>query len=197
MFNNVLDKSKEILKVTIVAAAVAGVMVLPTVAQSDEPVQKARELEQQNRHRNAQFEESKAQESDEHQQRVCRRRQETVSNRTQVIADAVAKHNGYLDSLFQRVHEYVTTHQLQVANYEGLKKEVLQAQTVVNQAQEALADTEPVLNCKNSNNRDDVKSFQNQVAESVDSLKAYKEALKQLIKEVKQAALAASGRINR
>ncbi len=122
--------------------------------------------------------------------RACENHQTTI-NRLMDVMDK-RRENAFdrITKISDAVQAFYVKKQLTVANYDDLVAAIAAAKTA---AQTATASqlAIPALNCSGDHPRADVADFKEKRAGSIDAMRAYRDAVKELVKAVKTAAEAA------
>jgi predicted transcriptional regulator len=92
-----------------------------------------------------------------------------------------------IGSVSDAVQAYVTKNNLTVPNYADLVAKVDAAKTIAQTAMDAQQNT-PEFDCSGEHPRADVTDFKSKRSDSIDAMKAYREAVRALVQAVKAVA---------
>jgi hypothetical protein len=129
---------------------------------------------------------------DNAKKRACENHQATISRLMNVMDKRRQNAFDNITKVSEKVQAFYTEKRLSVANYDDLVAAVSAAQTAAHTAmiaQQAI----PSLDCSGDHPRADVADFKEKRAGSIDAMKAYRDAVKNLVKAVKTAADVAKG----
>lgn len=121
-------------------------------------------------------------------QDVCERRQEQLQARIPRLAQSVTTLQGVMDSFYTRVVGFYESGQLTVSNYDELVEAVELAKANAASSAEAVESYEFELDCEANDVGAQLDGYRTAVSEARDSLKAYRQALVDLISSMRAAA---------
>lgn len=124
--------------------------------------------------------------------KACENHQNTI-NRLMTVMDK-RRQNAFdrITQISDSVQAFYTKKSLVVADYEDLVAKVNAAKAIA-QTATAAQQAIPDLDCSGDHPRADVASFKEKRADSIDAMKAYRDAVKALVQAVKSAADATKG----
>ncbi len=125
-------------------------------------------------------------------QKACENHQTTINRLMSVMDTRRQKTFDRITQVTTAVEAFYTKNKLSVSNYTDLVATVDAAKAV---AQTAMASQKaiPELDCSGDHPRADVTDFKQKRADSIDAMKAYRDAVKALVQAVKTAADTAKG----
>jgi len=119
---------------------------------------------------------------------VCKKKQDVMKNTMTRMGDRASKHISWLDSVFDKVKTFYASSGLTVSNYSELVANVETARSAAVSSQTQLAQYQTEFSCEGNNPKAVIEDFKTQHQSQVDSVKAYKDALKTLITAIKAVA---------
>lgn len=127
----------------------------------------------------------------EARQKACENRRESFKTRMEGIAERSKKRLEVFDKIAERVEAFVKNKNLDVPNYDQLLADVQAKREALHDAHTVAKERADDFDCDKEEGKTNVLSFKEALSGEIDAFKAYKEALKTLIKAVKTAAGAA------
>lgn len=121
-------------------------------------------------------------------QEVCERRQQQLTQVMPRLATGATSVKSAFDTIYSRVQGFYESGQLTVSNYDELKAEVDAAQAEAAVALAAVDSYEFELDCENANVGEQLDGFRTAVSSAKESLKAYRQALVNLISALRAEA---------
>jgi hypothetical protein len=110
---------------------------------------------------------------------------------SRIVANA-EKHQTRIDGVLAKATAYQTENNLTAENYDNLLANAETAQTAVAEAIATLKEVTPTVDCNSTSIATDVGTFKAAAQETRDSLKAYKTAVKAVLKALRDAKHAAN-----
>lgn len=130
--------------------------------------------------------------TDAQRQKVCEVRKNNLTKRMSRAVTVANQHKANIDRIYEKVKNFYTTKKLNVTNYDELTAKVDTAQTAATDSITALKNLDISVDCTSQTAADSVASFREAVSSTRDSLKAYRQALVDLITSLKGASTSTS-----
>ncbi len=127
-----------------------------------------------------------------HRQKSCEARKANLTKRMNNAVQHSTNHKAVFDKIYTRVKQFYTDKQLNVTNYDQLTANVDTAQSKAADSITALKALNVNVDCSSQTVADSVSTFQQAVASTRDSLKAYRKSIVTLITALKGASTSAS-----
>ena len=127
----------------------------------------------------------------EARQKACENRRESFKKRMEGVAERSKKRLEIFDKITERVEAFVKNKNLDVPNYDQLLADVQAKREALHDAHTVAKERADDFDCDKEAGKTNVLSFKEALSGEIDAFKAYKEALKNLIKAVKAAAASA------
>ena len=120
--------------------------------------------------------------------KICENREKTINNKVNAFGGHAESYLNRLDGIFEKVQAYQTEQQLPVSNYDELVQAVAGAQTDATTAVAALKVVAVNIDCSADDPAAGLSTVKEAAHEARDALKAYRTALKNLVKAMIQAS---------
>lgn len=150
------------------------------------------QLEQMKKERQAAVEDKKAevkQKLDDAKKRICENHRTQINKIMTGMNDRRQHAFDRITQVSEAVQTYVTSKDLTVTNYEDLLATIVATKAAAS-ATMSTQQSVPQLDCGGDHPRSDITDFKDKRSDSIDAMKAYRDAVKALVKAVKEAAVA-------
>lgn len=157
-----------------------------------EAKQRAAEIKAEAEARKAERQAKAAEKLSETKQRICQRRETIINNLMDRMNSRGEKHFELITKISTRVQEYKNSQSLEVSNYDQLLAAVEASKTAAQTALDTVSQTQAEFKCDGTDPKGAASSFKDNMKAQNEALKAYRDAVKDLLVAVKQAQAVAS-----
>lgn len=158
-----------------------------------EAKQRAAEMKAEAEARKAERQAKAAEKLSETKQRICQRRETIINNIMDRMNSRGEKHFELISKISTRVQEYKNSKNLEVANYDQLLAAVEASKTAAQTALDTVGQVQADFKCDGTDPKGAASSFKENMKTQNEALKAYRDAVKDLLVAVKQAQGADQG----
>lgn len=130
--------------------------------------------------------------SEAQRQKVCQARSKSLDHRMATAVKVASQHKTNIDRIYEKVKAFHDSKQLDISNYNDLTAAVDTEADRAQVAIDALQNLDVSVDCASRTVADSVASFREAVSSTRDSLKAYRQALVDLITSLKGASTSTS-----
>lgn len=188
-----MKKIISITLLTLIVSVVAGVVTAPHIfAQDSEEstgIPKQTELKDTSQHKlNAELRQNfERQKLDDKKKAACANHEQTINGRIGIVTDRSKNQFARISDIYKSITDFYTKKGLKIENYDILIENVEVAKTAAQTALQTIKTT-PTFSCNSDGPKADIQSFLNARLNKSDAFNDYRDAVKALIKAVRQAS---------
>jgi hypothetical protein len=125
--------------------------------------------------------------TDEQRKNVCQNRKQGLTTKFDRITTNSQRIQTRIDGVLQKAEDYKTSKNLNPTDWDSLVAAAESAQSASSDSITALKELKPTVDCNNTSVASDVATFKAAAAETRDNLKAYRTAVKAVLKSLIEA----------